>query len=305
MFGSQTAWFLVFGIVITVAAASTRDSPAILNFRPSNVTLSSLYYWVGSYFNGTAHFEFSPYGGLAASETGGCPALRNKTITKDYKTLLALTEPSAYNTANDPVNAFLTLWPLGFDFGTLPDEISFEISDSLDYALYSSDVLTDYRGVLSTQDGADNSLQVNSTRANCNGTEVSSWQFAPLSYNTTYNGTNFTNPVINLQFDSQTANLSMKGYFSAISEYKTESVYQEGSVTFTGEFTMAFSGVIDLYHSDILRNDTATPTWRRTVGYQNDSLNVGYTSGSAGNELVGPWSLAIIMVMSQVLLFFY
>ena len=91
------------------------------------------------YFNGTAHFEFSPYGGLAASETGGCPALRNKTITKDYKTLLALTEPSTYNTANDPVNAFLTLWPLGFDFGTLPDEISFEISDSLDYALYSSE----------------------------------------------------------------------------------------------------------------------------------------------------------------------
>ncbi|KAJ5113019.1 hypothetical protein N7456_001553 [Penicillium angulare] len=310
MHGFQTTWVMLFGIVITVAATSTDGSPALLNFRPFNVTLSSLYFWVGSYFNGTAHFEFSPYAGLAASETAGCPVLRNKTITKDYKALLALTEPAIYNTANDPVNAFLTLWALGFDFGTIPESyITFDMLDSLEYAVYSSDpnfandttiipnnfnwtlektqappynlnsVLTDYQGTYPEQDGADDSIQVNSTIANCSGTEVSSWQFTPLSYNSTYNGTNFTDPVISIQFDGQTANLSMKGYASAVSEYKTGSAYQVGSVTFAGEFTLTFSGVIDLYHSDVLRNDMATPTWLRTVGYQNNSLNVGYTSG--------------------------
>ncbi|KAJ5734938.1 uncharacterized protein N7483_000063 [Penicillium malachiteum] len=123
-------------------------------------------------------------------------------------------------------------------------------------------VPANYQGVLSEQNGADNSLQVNSTIANCSGIEVSSWQFTSLSYNTTsnYNATNFTNPVINLQFDGQTANLSMKGYASVMPEYKTGPVYQEGCVAFAGEFTITFSGVIDLYHSDALRNDTATPT---------------------------------------------
>lgn len=51
MRGFRTAWFLLFGISFTAAAASTDDtddSPAELNFRPFNVTLSTLYYWVGS-----------------------------------------------------------------------------------------------------------------------------------------------------------------------------------------------------------------------------------------------------------------
>ena len=92
------------------------------------------------YFNGTAHLDFLPYSGLAASETSGCPVLRNRTITKDYKTLLALTEPSTYNTDNDPLNAFLTLWPLGTDLGTVSDTsiYGWSESDQLDWGIYSS-----------------------------------------------------------------------------------------------------------------------------------------------------------------------
>lgn len=196
---------------------------------------------------------------------------------------------------------------------SVPNNFNWSLQETQAPPYILSSVLTAYVGVLSewSQDGADNSLQVNSTATNCSGTEVSSWQIQPLSYNTTFDawhdaiGTNWTDPVINLQFDGQTANLTMKGYFNAISEYWDQVIYQEGSVHFAGEFTMTFEGVIDLYHSDVLRNDTATPTWLRTVGYQNNSLNIGYTtSGSAGGQMVGIWSLAMIMVISQVLLFF-
>lgn len=89
---------------------------------------------------------------------------------------------------------------------------------------------------------------------------------------------------------------ALKGYFGAISEYQTGPVYQEGSMQFAGEFIMTFSCVIDVYHSDVLRNDTATPTWLRTVGYQNNSLNVGYTSRSAGYQQVGSRSLVVVTV---------
>jgi hypothetical protein len=72
---------------------------------------------------------------------------------------------------------------------------------------------------------------------------------------------------------------------------------------FAGKLIMNFSGVIDHYRSDILRNDTDTPTWVRTVGYQNNSLNVGYTTVSAGNQLTGSSLLATMLVLSQVLVF--
>ncbi|OKP00912.1 hypothetical protein PENSUB_7493 [Penicillium subrubescens] len=94
----QTAWLLHFGISVSVAATSASDSnsdsPAVLNFRPENVTLSGLYHWVGWYHNGTTHLEFFPYGGLASSEQSDCPDFHNKTITKEYTTVLGLSEPS-------------------------------------------------------------------------------------------------------------------------------------------------------------------------------------------------------------------
>jgi hypothetical protein len=161
-----------------------------------------------------------------------------------------------------------------------------------------SSVLTRYAG--------ESYLYVNSTTtANCSGTEVSSWKIAIMSYNTTYNGTNFTNPVVDLQFDGTTANMSMRGYFSAVALYWIQGVWEEYNVMLAGEFSMTFSGLIDLYHSDVLRNDTATPTWLRTVGYQNNSLNVGYISASARNQLFGSSLLAGMLALAQVVLFFF
>ncbi|KAJ5538555.1 hypothetical protein N7494_008034 [Penicillium frequentans] len=296
MRGFQTVSVVLFSTALVLADAST------LNFRPDNVTLSELYHWVGSYYNGTTYLEFAPYAGLASSETEFCPMLRNKTITKNYTTVLGLTEPASYNAPDDPVNAFLTFWPHDFDFSSIPSGGMLNEVSSLEYGLFSSNpVYNDY-----FMDGEDDfiwSLQktqgppynlsstltdyegfpyweINSTII-CGESTVSSWTFVAVAFNFSLNGTNFTDPVVNLQFDGSTANMTMKGYIVAdpnlVAGQYVDSWY--GNV-FGGTFVMSFEGVIDRYHSDVLRDDTGTPTWLRTVGYQNNSLNVGYTTTS-------------------------
>lgn len=157
-----------------------------------------------------------------------------------------------------------------------------------------SSTLTNYEGF--------NFWEINSTTV-CGESTVLSWTFVPVAFNWNLNGTNFTDPVVNLQFDGTTANMTMKGYFVAdpnsVTGQYLDSWY--GNV-FGGTFTMSFEGVIDRYHSDVLRNDTDTPTWLRTVGYQNNSLNVGYTTTSGSNQVIRSCSLAMLLVL-QVLVF--
>lgn len=80
--------------------------------------------------------------------------------------------------------------------------------------------------------------------------------------------------------------------------------WEEGPVLFMGKFLMTFTGVIDSYHSDVLRNDTATPTWLRSVGYQNNSLNVAYTSASTASWTIGSSILIATLASSQLFLYF-
>lgn len=81
-------------------------------------------------------------------------------------------------------------------------------------------------------------------------------------------------PVMNATFDDETANLTLEATFKAIppEDASTQDrVY--GYIYFT------FEGVLDSYHSDILDMDTTSLTWLRTVGFGNDTLNIG-TSAS-------------------------
>ncbi|KAJ5797636.1 uncharacterized protein N7503_006932 [Penicillium pulvis] len=290
MRGFQTVSVVLSSTGLVLADAST------FNFRPDNVTLSELYRWVGSYYNGTTYLEFNPYAGLASSETEYCPILRNKTITRNYTTVLCLTEPASYNAPDDPVNAFLTLWPHNFDFSSIPFDGDIDEVSSLEYGLFSSIPLygnysmygsENFNWSLETTQGPPYNLSstltkyagfnywdINSTII-CGQSTVSSWTFVPVTFNFSLNGTNFPDPVVNLQFDGTTANMTMKGYFVAVANLVTgQDVDSWYGNVFGGTFVMSFEGVIDKYHSDVLRNDTDTPTWLRTVGYQNNSLNV-------------------------------
>lgn len=85
--------------------------------------------------------EILPYAGLASTYSSLCPNLANTTVTKQYDTVLALTEPSTYNVGYDPVNAFLTLWPNNFNFSTLPTYSggTLQLDAELEFGLFSSE----------------------------------------------------------------------------------------------------------------------------------------------------------------------
>jgi hypothetical protein len=97
-------------------------------------------------------------------------------------------------------------------------------------------------------------------------------------------GWNWTYPAIELQFGSETANFTLNGYATAFPYYinRADSSKSLGPNEVQGTIKVSFSGVIDPYHSDILVNTSTVPTWQRTVGFGNNSMNIGYNSGSRG-----------------------
>ncbi|OOF93334.1 hypothetical protein ASPCADRAFT_7566 [Aspergillus carbonarius ITEM 5010] len=293
---------------VMIAAKADPNYNASLNFRPNNVSLSDLYHWVGSYYNGTTDVEFVPNIGLAANDSLLCQHLPNTTFTKQYDTVLALTEPSTYNHGFDPVNAFLTLWPPGFNFSTLPLSGQIQYSSALELGLFSStpayagvDYIYNYvdwtlRGTRGPPYSLSSALpDYNSilgpagfsvTWAQCDGTGDAQWLFTPIVLNISSAGLYVPDPVLDLQFDGRTANISLQGYFGGNIDG-----WDNGWDT-VGKFKLSFSGVLDAYHSDILANTTATPTWLRTVGFNNNSLNVGYTGLASASCVVGPLAIA-------------
>jgi hypothetical protein len=95
---------------------------------------------INRYYNATAQVDIVPYGGATASIENSCSAsFDNKTSSKNYTAVLGLTEPSTYNSANDPVNAFLTLWPIGFNFTKLLSGEMMQDMPGLEFALFSSE----------------------------------------------------------------------------------------------------------------------------------------------------------------------
>lgn len=68
-----------------------------------------------------------------------------------------------------------------------------------------------------------------------------------------------------------------------------------GPVGFEGEFKLSFAGVIDRYHSDVLKNDTDTPTWIRTVGFNNNSVNIGFSE--AGRLSRPGWVVSFVSLV--------
>ncbi|RAK98114.1 uncharacterized protein BO80DRAFT_427633 [Aspergillus ibericus CBS 121593] len=324
---STQAVLFSLAFAVTIAAKDDPDYNPALNFRPDNVTLSNLYYWVGSYYNGTTDVELLPYAGLASTYRSLCPNLANTTITKQYETVLALTEPSTYNTGYDPVNAFLTLWPPGFNFSSLPyptsSDETLELDSSLEFALFSSDptywvegsVENNFNWTLNATQSPPYSLSSTLTEydgqggfssnvTSCNGTDTVEWTFYPLPWNLNGTGYNLPDPVIDLEFDVKTANLSLEGYFIGYEVVKEGSKTGSSMVLAVGKLKLTFLGVLDAYHSDVLVNTTDTPTWLRTVGFQNNSLNVGYTSVASGSSVLGALAIgAWIFLMSAAFSF--
>lgn len=111
-------------------------------------------------------------------------------------------------------------------------------------------------------------------------------------------GWNWTYPVVNIQFDSQTANFTLTGYAAGfpylIDRYDSSKPLGPDKDEVQGKIKVSFHGVIDPYHSDTMVNTSTTPTWLRTVGFGNNSVNIGYNSGSMSLPRPVHWGAAAI-----------
>lgn len=105
-------------------------------------------------------------------------------------------------------------------------------------------------------------------------------------------------PEISVMFDDKTANLTMDAVFSASPYVWPNTSNWQGPTTSDpgahGFIQIRVSGVIDAYHSDSLSLEEKTPTWLRTVGFGNDSSNIGYDSGAI--KLSSKYTISIMAV---------
>jgi hypothetical protein len=108
--------------------------------------------------------------------------------------------------------------------------------------------------------------------------------------------TDFTLPSMNATFNEKTANFTLEGKFAAYPYLRANDTGYSGTPdggeisigdSVQGTIRFTFRGNLDIYHSDVLDMNTTTPTWLRTVGFGNNSMNVGYTSGGQGRPGVG------------------
>ncbi|KAJ5165798.1 hypothetical protein N7492_006094 [Penicillium capsulatum] len=97
----------------------------------------------------------------------------------------------------------------------------------------------------------------------------------------------FTRPMMVGAFDEHTANLTIVGKFTAYPWlWPNASRYNLGNNhAVSGDIHIRFRGVLDPYHSDVLDVNSSSPAWLRTVGFGNDSRNIGYGEKNSGARL--------------------
>lgn len=125
------------------------------------------------------------------------------------------------------------------------------------------------------------SLTFNVNMSSCN-TSIESNEFLIDFISTPWSppGCNWSYPLVNLNFDSRTANITVHGYFSE-SSHMLRNATDDPTIPGTwpaivySKKRLSFIGAIDISHSDILVNNSARPQWIRTVGFRGNSLNIG------------------------------
>ncbi|KAJ5876505.1 uncharacterized protein N7529_002089 [Penicillium soppii] len=120
--------------------------------------------------------------------------------------------------------------------------------------------------------------------------------------------TNFKLPSMNATLNGKTANLTLEGKFAAYPYLRANDTgyigTPDGGEISTGDsvqgtIRFTFKGDLDLYHSDVLNMSTTVPTWLRTVGFGNNSMNVGYTSDGQGRPRVGAAIIAMLFAIFE------
>ncbi|KAJ5659334.1 hypothetical protein N7507_005785 [Penicillium longicatenatum] len=254
-------------------------------------------------------------------------------MTQKWKAILTIAERGTYNSGSNAVNLFLNLIPLENSWATTIDDripgyplwwmvmsSSSEIVDSdLLVSIQASDLLNitttksnDAFRLTTESFGDEASLGLGSFHMPaCNtSVEYGNWSlgvapFSKESESKYWNWTDYAAPSMSVSFDDQTASLTLAGTFEA-SAYGIGSSESDaatwGSNTM-GDIHVVFQGVLDGYHSDVLDMNGTTPTWLRTVGFGNNSLNIDNDAVSAGYRwcrALDVWGIAVIFATMTI-----
>lgn len=119
----------------------------------------------------------------------------------------------------------------------------------------------------------------------------------------------FRYPTMNVSFDDHTVNLTVRGLFQAspyirrnVTSWQPPATLGDGVM---GNIEIHVRGVLDPYHSDILNVNSSTPTWLRTVGFGNNSLNIDNDAKSAAirsGVSLGSVSITLLSVLFGMIL---
>ncbi|RFN45619.1 hypothetical protein FIE12Z_10121 [Fusarium flagelliforme] len=304
--------------------------------------LGDFYSWVGSYYNATVEAEFivdfTPY----VEPYKQCEEVRNFSTTVKYDAILSVLEHQKENPGNNSLQFWLTLMPqtsgptnvsdLGAWWMRDGENRSYVYSaqplDTPEYRIFNG---PDYFNFTTTQvsggaynitgslAGLEAATWQNMKMPVCNITEYKDeWEVMILDtglYFTQDEGlwtgpVEYDYPKTSLQFDNKTANLTFEAFWhaNAIKQPNYREVVDNPSLPtwrhsrVIGRVSFNFSGVLDKYHSDILSLDNSLPLWQRTVGFGNNSANIGYgdTPDSRGERTVGRVGLAFMAVIVSI-----
>ncbi|KAJ5804892.1 hypothetical protein N7474_010779 [Penicillium riverlandense] len=118
----------------------------------------------------------------------------------------------------------------------------------------------------------------------------------------------FMLPKMIVTFDEQTANFTLDGDFQAYPFLRSNDTNYIGGLNgelgpgVQGTIRFTFKGVLDAYHSDVLNMNASSPTWLRTVGFGNNTLNIG--NGAIG-RLRPSLGAATIVITCIIFAVFY
>ncbi|KAJ6114796.1 hypothetical protein N7486_000574 [Penicillium sp. IBT 16267x] len=300
----------LLALPIAVLAKDDPSYNAAQNFRPDNVTgLGSLYAWVGSYYNATTTVEMIPEIGYNYTQLP-CSPLQNYTEVIKWPSVVGIMDRGEYNNGSDSVNVFLVLAPPGYNFSswaqwdlhspvwwaiesspsTWKSEENITVKDNFNFTSTKTSNSFALSGVLDDPNGYASTGYTPISMPACNtSTEYGNWSLSigqrPWWNNEGWEG--FSLPVMNATFDDKTANLTMEGTFVAMPFLRSNITNYVGggqgelssNDMVQGRIRFTFEGVLDPYHSDVLDMNATSPTWLRTVGFGNDTLNIGNSAG--------------------------
>ncbi|KAJ5162144.1 hypothetical protein N7492_007536 [Penicillium capsulatum] len=267
-----------------------------------------------------------------------CANLQNTTQHVKWDSVLSVTERGSYNNGSNPVNLLLTLLPSSVNWSALPWEVpwrrnvfdyaefqlplksakpewsnSTTVNDNFNMTLAKKDSTFELSGAVRDQkygilfDSTSWIMDIHMPRCNTSDEkETGKWQvlLEAGTWSNTENWSGFRYPTMNATFDDRTVDMTINGLFTASTNLRhndSEIMAQRSTVKdILGEITIRVHGVLDPYHSDVLDVNSSAPTWQRTVGFGNNSLNIGNDAkngaGRVGDSR-GSISLALFAVL--------